>query len=558
MKKAILSLLTIFAAGLVFGQVSFSVDAPSPNAGGYDITFVEGADWGSPDMLDPANVVQGTMCLAQDSLACEPLTNGADLMGKIAVVYRGSCEFGSKALACQNEGAIACIIINNDGDPVGMGGGADGTSVTIPVIMISTAAGVTLYDEIAACGTQATIGNLNGFYQYNLRITPSTILRPQSYGVVAALSQDDTEFDVELGSWVYNFGQEDEPNAVLNATINFGGSEIYNSSSTGEAIAAGDSLFVTLPTFSQSSYAEGQYEVTYTVSGDNDDNFTGDNNAPANFVMGDVFSYGRLTGENQADPVTYFRQTELVGEGNWCIHFSDPNASRVAVTSVDFSPTNFDGVVDDIDMEFIIYEWEDEYLGFNTELNTFNDIESEAYTLVTGDDDQIINLPFFNAVPLEDELHYLFCLKTENPELAFGYDNLTHYTENANFSDWVVNPNFDESGGFLAGFGLDAVPALSVHMESVDGLAENSETVELTPFPNPANEMLTIPFTAELRGQALMTIFNAEGKMVSQETINVNAGQLQVDVTTLANGSYLFDLQFEDNKESVFSVMINR
>ncbi len=71
--------------------------------------------------------------------ACQPITNGADITGKIALIDRGSCEFGFKILSAENEGAVAAIICNNlPGDGVfPMGPGADGGAVSIPSIMIS-------------------------------------------------------------------------------------------------------------------------------------------------------------------------------------------------------------------------------------------------------------------------------------------------------------------------------------------------------------------------------------------------------------------------------------
>ena len=43
---------------------------------------------------------------AADSLGCGVLVNNAAISGNIAVVYRGTCEFGVKALNAQNAGAI--------------------------------------------------------------------------------------------------------------------------------------------------------------------------------------------------------------------------------------------------------------------------------------------------------------------------------------------------------------------------------------------------------------------------------------------------------------------
>jgi hypothetical protein len=52
-----------------------------------------------------------TDATAADSLACNAVTS--DVNGKIAVLYRGDCQFGVKAKNAQDAGAIAVIIINN-------------------------------------------------------------------------------------------------------------------------------------------------------------------------------------------------------------------------------------------------------------------------------------------------------------------------------------------------------------------------------------------------------------------------------------------------------------
>ncbi|MCH7785504.1 MAG: T9SS type A sorting domain-containing protein, partial [Bacteroidetes bacterium] len=86
--------------------------------------------------------------------ACDPIINGASLAGKIAVLRRGSCEFGFKALSVQNEGAIAVIVVNNvPGDPIVMGGGAVGDAVTIPVVMVSDVDGEAIISELEGGGT---------------------------------------------------------------------------------------------------------------------------------------------------------------------------------------------------------------------------------------------------------------------------------------------------------------------------------------------------------------------------------------------------------------------
>ncbi|MBF4983497.1 T9SS-dependent M36 family metallopeptidase [Nonlabens mediterrranea] len=74
--------------------------------------------------------------------ACDVITNGNSLSGKIVVMRRGNCQFGTKVLAAENQGAIAVIVVNNaPTNPIAMAPGNDGDLVTIPSIMISQADG---------------------------------------------------------------------------------------------------------------------------------------------------------------------------------------------------------------------------------------------------------------------------------------------------------------------------------------------------------------------------------------------------------------------------------
>ena len=85
---------------------------------------------------------------------CEPVTNSGDLSGKIALIRRGTCEFGFKALVAQNAGAIAVVVINNvEGPPIIMAGGDFGDQVTIPALMISDVTGAAIVAELEAGNT---------------------------------------------------------------------------------------------------------------------------------------------------------------------------------------------------------------------------------------------------------------------------------------------------------------------------------------------------------------------------------------------------------------------
>lgn len=83
--------------------------------------------------------------------ACDAITNGTDLNGNIAIIRRGSCQFGEKVLAAENEGALAVIIVNNVATaPIAMGPGDVGDQVTILSIMVSQANGETIIAALQA------------------------------------------------------------------------------------------------------------------------------------------------------------------------------------------------------------------------------------------------------------------------------------------------------------------------------------------------------------------------------------------------------------------------
>lgn len=141
-----------------------TVNTPANIAGSYGA--VE-AGFGSPV---PATPITTNLVLYVDNAgvnpndACENPTNAAAQNGKIVVIYRGDCEFGSKVLKAQQAGAVAVIMINNvPGAPITMGAGAQGGSVTIPSVMISDVDGAAIVNQMALGTVNATLVNSGTF-----------------------------------------------------------------------------------------------------------------------------------------------------------------------------------------------------------------------------------------------------------------------------------------------------------------------------------------------------------------------------------------------------------
>ena len=110
-----------------------------PAAGDY---MASRAQFGAPLTIGG---VAGTAVVANDGVGatgdgCQPLVGFP--AGSIAIIDRGTCEFGFKALTAQTAGASGVIIANNaPGDPITMGPGLVGNLVTIPAVMVTQADG---------------------------------------------------------------------------------------------------------------------------------------------------------------------------------------------------------------------------------------------------------------------------------------------------------------------------------------------------------------------------------------------------------------------------------
>ena len=96
--------------------------------------------------------------IASGSEGCNSLVGFTS--GNIALIDRGSCEFGVKVLNAENAGAIGAIVANNAGDDlVLMGPGAVGNSVTISSLFIGQTDGATIKAELP--GVNATMATLD-------------------------------------------------------------------------------------------------------------------------------------------------------------------------------------------------------------------------------------------------------------------------------------------------------------------------------------------------------------------------------------------------------------
>ncbi len=168
-----------------------TVNGPGAVIGNYGGSSADGNGWGGAITTTP---VTGDVVFVNDgssepTLGCNSPVN--DVAGKVVMVDRGVCEFGRKSLNVEEAGAIACIICNFEDATVGMGAGAVGGQVTIPVVMMKKS-DCDLLRTYAGAGLNISIGlpNIVGPLQRDGDFDNGIIAHELHHGISIRLTGD--------------------------------------------------------------------------------------------------------------------------------------------------------------------------------------------------------------------------------------------------------------------------------------------------------------------------------------------------------------------------------
>jgi hypothetical protein len=577
MKKLLLSLSLVASAYWSSAQVIVAGVSPTSIIANYPFTWAEPGAWGTPDFNIPGTFVQDTLMLVEDGSTgtndqgnpisqegCNPLIN--DLTGKIAVIYRNTCEFGAKAFNAQEAGAVGVIIINRDPDVVQMGGGAQGANVTIPCVMIGNAEGALLVEAMQTESVVVFMGNKTGLFANDIALSRNAALIPKLGAVPAILAQSGTEFNFELGARVYNPGSNAQTNVSLNAkVVGPTGITVYDNTVTGLSIATTDSVDVdpsqasNFPQFSLSSYPAGKYTLTYTISLDGiADDYDSDNSISSTFTINeDIYAYAQLDATtNLPNPTLFYRPGDNNNTFSICTVIDNPNASRVGVAGVYFAATNNTASLAGEEIALYLYKWEDAFTDLNDAafgFNTLTEIASGFYYFPSDLQNETVYAQYNTAVALENNQRYLACAQTTNIEVFLGHEGSTNYTWNLDYYLQPTSPGESDGTYFATGFGADIPNSLGVKMIDVAtiGLGENA-SVEGNAYPNPATDAVTISIDGE--GVANLTVTDIAGKVVISNAVSLNGGKANVNIASLNAGVYVFNVALENGKTSQFKV----
>jgi len=516
MKKIIGLFFLLFINLGINAQVKFYINGCNE----YDFTWtdsdfwigVPGAvqSWNTPNMLLTSNAVNSQLVLVEGTnpivhgnctmdMACNGvagITNSAALSGKIAVIRRGSCEFSAKALAAQNAGASACIIINAIGAPINMAGGTNGLSVTIPTIMVGELTGNAICDAINNGTTNAFIGNVYGYYANNLSLNKHEMFQNNRATDVAkvynATNGTGVDHSYTPGVMVRNIGTSNQLNIQVSCQITLNSTPVYNQTSTTFNLVSGDSLWVNFSDFINTTETNAPYEVNYSVSSSVIDDFNCDNSISTSFTIApNKFSYARTdqsTGTPFANSGFFISNGNVVDSVKVCNHFYDANAQYLYPKSISYQAYTYDPInpttlqYKSVNVEVIewianngIYDLTDPSFDQSMLSNNFYSISS-GYFSYTGDwQDSTITTYFNTPVTLLNNTHYLFCISYDaidaNDKFSLRFDNSTDYTSNfgANGNSPQINNGypttsiFVDDNFFSAGNGLNSPSSMVVN-----------------------------------------------------------------------------------------------
>ena len=374
---------------------------------------------------------------------------------------------------------------------------------------------------------------------------------------------------------VQNVGTMDQTNVLLTVTIEDEALNVVYTEDLDYGTIGADSLAENVP-FPGAGFlptAMGDYFGTYTISADSTDLNPDNNEVGFAFNVSDKL-FAKDDGveliTRPADDSWDVDEPWSWAYGNY---FYVPTAGDYVFDEVSF--TLDVSAATDLAGENVIvriYEWTDDNADEQADPNERTEIASMIYTIdgtEVGED--FIYIPVTtllgDPVALSDDTQYLVMVefqtdivgKTVEMGMASSvdYGAMTFRTglDGApRYGSFLgVLGNLDEEAYSSLGFGTDFLPTVGFTYKELSSTKEllllNGN---LSTFPNPANNEVTLDMDFnETMQDVTVQLFDLTGKLLETKTMeNVKRQQTSFNVSTLANGNYIFKVTTEQGTRS--------
>lgn len=274
------------------------------------------------------SVITANLAIVDDgssdpTFGCNPLINGSEISGKIAIIERGACAFVDKVMNAQNAGAVAVIVVNSfAGTPIVMGGTS--TTITIPSSMVSHSDGQLIMNAMQS-------ETLNASFAFDTDNDPSGVLIPGAFHINDIKTRNNggtTEIYASISDAMYASG-----GGSIFASSSFG---LYKSTDNGDTWSK-----LTLPLTS----AGNDYML-------NDIEIGADNKIWVTTTKSVSFNNGGGTILSSTDGVNFEVEHTITG---------DADRTEIAVSSID--PNKLYVLAEHVTSKVVIYKTTD---GFTT------------------------------------------------------------------------------------------------------------------------------------------------------------------------------------------------
>jgi len=546
--------------------------------------------------------------------ACGALVNASAMVGKIALVKRGTCEFGAKALAAQNAGAVAIIIVNHSpGPPVGMGAGAQGGSVTIPVIMVSDVDGAAIETAVAGSGAKMSMSVWSNGYNNDIGFVNNglALSHAQAIPITQFKGASSIPYKGFDGAVIGNFGTTTANNIVMTATVKWtpdGGSTsvVRVDSALFTDFKPGDSIVTPFidKTYDFAPTGTGRYDVEYELKSSTfNDQFLGDNKASYSFyVTNQVYSKGRydMTNNRPYSGAGYRLQSN--GEFTWgpflFMEKANYQFENVQVSLSKENANTDNSMVGIGKVQILVWKWEDTngdsiivadectILGLGEKTFVAGDTSGQVHTVKIDDafdPTKIIvteantwywvsaAMPVNSFLAVDGQSNYFVrswgrkksTASTREPYAPLFADNFGSFTGATTapahypFEAFVALEDSIRFSQQKKGL----VPSLPVTMSLFPVNVDQTQKVspfEVSLYPNPATDVVNVAVQLDKPANEITySLLNAVGAKISEDVNrNVTSDKFSIATSDLSAGTYYLIISV-DGKQTLrkFSVI---